>query len=158
MLTLLSCLHLTLSKTYAYSTPSALTIFWKKTIKVSFFNHHFVGTLTLSRWRPLSYRNQSIDLRSKFKSMDWFLYDNGLRLERVKQKLLLWLQVPLNVCLNIFWALFNIFNPSRHNPGRIENINLDFYYHTSSWCLQKFYEGLKVLHKTFWGTTKKWRK
>ena len=30
----------------------------------------------LSRWRPLSYRNQS-------KSMDWFLYDNGLRHERV---------------------------------------------------------------------------
>ena len=39
--------------------------------------------LTLSRWRPLSYRNQSIDLRSK--SMDWFLYDNSLRLERVKR-------------------------------------------------------------------------
>ena len=31
---------------------------------------------------PLSYRNQSIDLRNK--SIDWFLYDNGLRLERVK--------------------------------------------------------------------------
>ena len=37
--------------------------------------------LTLSRKRPLSYRNQSIDLQSK--SMDWFLYDNGLFLERV---------------------------------------------------------------------------
>ena len=37
--------------------------------------------LTLSRRRPL-YRNQSIDLLRK--SMDWFLYDNGLRLERVK--------------------------------------------------------------------------
>ena len=42
--------------------------------------------LTLSRWMPLSYRNQSIDLRSK--SIDWFLYDNGLRLERVKAILL----------------------------------------------------------------------
>ena len=30
----------------------------------------------------VSYRNESIDLASK--SMDWFLYDNGLRLERVK--------------------------------------------------------------------------
>ena len=40
--------------------------------------------LTLSRRRPLSYRNQSINLPSK--SMDWFLYDNGLRLERVKSK------------------------------------------------------------------------
>ena len=29
-----------------------------------------------------SYRNQSIDLQSKW--MDWFLYDNGLRHERVK--------------------------------------------------------------------------
>ena len=37
--------------------------------------------LTFSRRRPLSYRNQSIDLQSK--SMDWFLYDNGLRHERV---------------------------------------------------------------------------
>ena len=38
--------------------------------------------LTLS-WRgPLSYRNQSIDLQSR--SMDWFLYDNGFRHERVK--------------------------------------------------------------------------
>ena len=39
------------------------------------------GQLTLSRRRPLSYRNQSIDW---LVSMDWFLYDNGLRLERVK--------------------------------------------------------------------------
>ena len=29
-----------------------------------------------------SYRNQPIDLRRK--SMDWFLYDNGLRYKRVK--------------------------------------------------------------------------
>ena len=46
------------------------------------FNHLH---LTFS-WRgPLSYRNQSIDLRSK--SVDWFLYDNGFRHERVKKKL-----------------------------------------------------------------------
>ena len=31
--------------------------------------------LTLSRRRPLSYRNQSIDLLAK--SMDWFLYDTA---------------------------------------------------------------------------------
>ena len=41
------------------------------TLKVSCY------LLTLSWRRPLSYRN----LRSK--SMDWFLYDNGLRHERV---------------------------------------------------------------------------
>ena len=39
--------------------------------------------LTLLWRRPLSYRNQSINLGSK--SMDWFLYDNGLRHERLKQ-------------------------------------------------------------------------
>ena len=39
-------------------------------------------SLTLSWRRPLSYRNQSIDLL--LKSMDWFLYDIGLRHERVK--------------------------------------------------------------------------
>ena len=39
-------------------------------------------TLTFSWRRPLSYRNQPINLQSK--SMDWFLYDNGLRHERVK--------------------------------------------------------------------------
>ena len=43
---------------------------------------HLIATLTFSWRRPLSYRNQSFDLRSK--SRDWFLYDNGLRHERVK--------------------------------------------------------------------------
>ena len=39
--------------------------------------------LTLSRRRSTSYRNQSTDLLRK--SMHWFLYDIGLRRERVKQ-------------------------------------------------------------------------
>ena len=38
--------------------------------------------LNLSLRKPLSNRNQSIDLHSN--SMDWFLYDIGLRHERVK--------------------------------------------------------------------------
>ena len=42
--------------------------------------------ITLSWRRLLSYRNQSIDLQSK--SMDWFLYDNGLYHERVKEVLI----------------------------------------------------------------------
>ena len=44
--------------------------------------------LTLSWRRPLSYRNQSIDLLRKL--MDWFLYDNGLRHERVKNEKETW--------------------------------------------------------------------
>ena len=46
------------------------------------FRQQRPSLLTLSRRRLLSYRNQSIDFRSK--SMDWFLYDNGLHHERVK--------------------------------------------------------------------------
>ena len=40
--------------------------------------------LNLPWRRPLSYRNQSIDLQNK--SVDWFLYDIGLRHERVKEE------------------------------------------------------------------------
>ena len=39
--------------------------------------------LTLLWRRPSSYRNQSVDLLCK--SMNWFLYDNGPRHERVKR-------------------------------------------------------------------------
>ena len=46
----------------------------------------FPLNLTLSCRRPISYRNQSIDLLRK--SMDWFLYDIGLRHETVKGKIL----------------------------------------------------------------------
>ena len=48
---------------------------------VNVHEYHAYDKNNLSRRRPLSYRNQSIDLRSK--SLDWFLHDNGLRLERV---------------------------------------------------------------------------
>ena len=34
-------------------------------------------------------------------------------------------------------------------------INLNFYFHTSLWCLKRFYEDLKGLQKTFRGTKKK---
>ena len=34
---------------------------------------------------PLSYRSQSIDLLGK--SVDWFLYENGLRHERLNSEL-----------------------------------------------------------------------
>ena len=42
----------------------------------------FRDLLTLSWRRSLSYRNQPIDLQSK--SMDWFLYDEDLSHEKVK--------------------------------------------------------------------------
>ena len=48
-----------------------------------FFRDRFISSYLTPSWRrPLSYRNQSTDLLCK--SMDWFLYDNGLCHERVK--------------------------------------------------------------------------
>ena len=48
--------------------------------------------------RPLSYRNQSIDLLCK--SMDWFLYDNDLRHERVKGS---FISQNIYVFVTTFW-------------------------------------------------------
>ena len=60
----------------------------------------FLGTHLILPWgRPLSYRNQSIDLQSK--SMDWFLYDNGIRHERVKHPVRL-KKMPWNE--SMFWS------------------------------------------------------
>ena len=51
--------------------------------------------LTLSWRRPLLYRNKSIDLLCK--SIDWFLYDNGLCHERVNADL----KISLYVCVHV---------------------------------------------------------
>ena len=74
-----------------------------------------------------------------------------LRLSLYKQNLtiLLWRFNSIFKCSNR-----NPLNPSRPNLGRREKIKLNFYFHFL-WCLKRFYEGLKDLHKTFWGTTKK---
>ena len=45
-------------------------------------------------------------------------------------------------------------NPSSPNPRQRENIKLIFYFQTTLWCLKKFYEGLKGVHKTFRGIKK----
>ena len=47
--------------------------------------YSLASCLTLTWRRQLPYRNQSIDLLRK--SMNWFLYDDGLRHERVKATL-----------------------------------------------------------------------
>ena len=52
------------------------------------WNHQKITWLTLSWRRPISYRNQSIDLLRK--SVDWFLYDIGLRHERVNIRNEIW--------------------------------------------------------------------
>ena len=54
----------------------------------------------------------------------------------------------------INWEVLVSINPSRPDPG-IEKTKLNFYIHASLWCLIRFHEGFKGLHKTFWGITTK---
>ena len=82
---------------------------------------HFFPILTLSRRRPLSYRNQSIDLLRK--SMDWFLYDNGLHNERVKQQNFVYVllsveNITLLVTLTHFRPMFYFCFPWKHEKIR----------------------------------------
>ena len=65
----------------------AFFIIFKRLSFVRNFLRPEIGRLTLSWRRPLSYRNESIDLQSK--PMDWFLYDIGLYHERVKDMFLI---------------------------------------------------------------------
>ena len=44
---------------------------------------------------------------------------------------------------------FNLFNPSRLDPGERGSINLKFCFYASLRCLKSFHEGRKGLHKTF---------
>ena len=46
---------------------------------------------------------------------------------------------------NNYFSISNVINPFHPDPGRREKINLNFYFHTSLWCLKGFYEGLKGL-------------
>ena len=71
-ISVVTILHLVLIET---SLEKLFCCMYEETFPQRFWKH-----LTLSWWRPLSYRNQSIELLRK--SMDWFLYDNGLRHER----------------------------------------------------------------------------
>ena len=50
---------------------------------------------------------------------------------------------------------FEFFNPSRPDPGRREKIDLNFYFHTSLWYLQRFYGASKGFMKALKEATKK---
>ena len=62
---------------------------------------------------------------------------------------LLLLSTSLHSWNNFHFVSSFTFNPSRPDPGQREKLNLNFYFHTSLWCLKRLYEGLKDLHKTF---------
>ena len=74
------------------------------------------------------------------------------------KKIKKWSQIVKNlyyhqICLG-FCRKVNTY-PFCFDLGQREKINLNFYFHISFWCLKRFYEALKGLHKTFQGTTKK---
>ena len=84
--------------------------------------------LTLSWRRPLSYRNQSIDLQSK--SMDWFLYDNGPRHESVNNvSLELQPICPLNVNITLIYFIdLWQFTKRNYETSWAKTINTRSYY------------------------------
>ena len=95
-----------------FTTKVFFFFFLKKHVK-GLLQKSFV-VLTLSWRRPLSYRNRSIDLRSK--SMDCLLYDNGLRHEIVKE---IWANSYISMGNRISWN--SLFNPLSANPTKWSN-------------------------------------
>ena len=98
--------------------------------------------LTLSWRRSLSYRNQSIDLLST--SMDWDLYDNGPRHERVKMQLVL---IFVVVSLHFSNLIFKTLQYPQMKVIRFAYISkkahLSFYF----WCYQFLRQHLtKIVH------------
>ena len=61
----------------------------------------------------------------------------------------------LNDIHEMSWILLEQRSPSSPNLQQREKIKSNVYFHTSLWCLKRFYESLKGLHKTFCDTTKK---
>ena len=89
-----------------------------------------VWHLTLSWRRPISYRNQSIDLL--YKSMDWFLYDIDLRHERVEEQFWGNLFFGLNYALNTTFIFFNVNGKSIYRIGKEKSLvgHLVFFVYT----------------------------
>ena len=51
--------------------------------------------------------------------------------------------VKSNLPLIVIKVFVNKFRPG---PGQRQKINLNFYFHTSLWCFNRFHEGLKDLY------------
>ena len=84
-----------------------LNMLWKHSLWWRIITSYFLSfDLTLSWGRPLSYRNQSIDLFRK--SMDWFLYDISLRHEKVKS------QGPRKPKTHFYYLQSSLINNSAH--------------------------------------------
>ena len=101
-------------------------------------------TLTLSRRRLLSYRNQSIDLLRK--SMDWFLYDNGLRLERVNTSNCCWYETSSKCKITLFEILLSPLHWRRQQNTILQ------YYDQAVVKISKTYIHIRYKHPLLLGT------
>ena len=62
---------------------------------------------------------------------------------------LIYYDVYLRDCLQILQLILTLPAPCISKGGIKIKVNVNFYFHTTLWCLKRFYEGLKGLHKTF---------
>ena len=99
-------------------------------------SRHEQVSLSLSWRRLLSYRNQSTDLLRK--SADWFLYDNGLRHERVNDATCQKMLLPSS------WNVNDYVAQSYSKYAGVDGSNRTVDLETKWW-------------KDLWHCTKKWR-
>ena len=110
------------------------------------------------------YRDESLNLQCKLTSLYTMeiLASNGFRsaaktYEKQQARKLLWLSFKGSICHVVFLVEHEfLFSPSRPNLIRRQKISFWKFLQVkkiTSRCLKRFYEGLKGLHKTFWGTT-----
>ena len=95
-------------------------------------------SLTLSRRRPISYRNQSIDLLCK--SMNWFLYDIGRHCKRVK--------LPLTAlgCYDTNFRLLNYLN-NKLISHELKILNYDGLWENKKFSDEnKRFDWIKLIH------------
>ena len=84
-----------------------------------------LSQLTLSGQRALSHRNQSIDLLCKL--MDWFLYDNSLRHERVNVFIVIswlhfWHLKSSNIFAGITFHKVSGFYYNQNKPAKLREL------------------------------------
>ena len=114
--------------------------YFRKSFYLWVYSRHInMNFLTLSWRRPLSYRNQSTDLLGK--SMDWFLYDNGLRHESFKAQF-------RNNDITYAIRIPRVFKKSSHCKTRLQKSYIHNHTITKfySWLKQHVYRSNTYIH------------
>ena len=127
----------TIKKIYSIYHYYHSKIFWK----VHLFYHFY----SLQVKRPLIFNGRNITYelhQEKFRTTQKW-QPCAINYSKI---LPFFLNYTQNVFCKVFYSLrnfnFSNFNLSRPDPGKREKINLSFQFHTSLWCLKRFYEGL----------------